>query len=684
MSASGGPSFVQDLAVVLGVAGVTAGLARRLGQSPIVGYLAAGFLVGPHIPVPLFADQARVQGLAEFGVVLVMFAVGLEFRFARLLALLPRAGLTASVQIGALGLLGVLVGERLGFDGLEQVFLGAGLAISSTMVVTRVFEGTPVDARSRDLVLGVLVVQDVVAVVLIAVLTAVAHGAGLSATEIGVLLAELFGALLALGGLGLLIVPGVVRRTLATGSPELAVVGVGALAFGFAGLAAALGYSAALGAFLGGVTCAESGLSTQIEHLLRPVRDLFAAIFFVSIGMVVDPLVALGQLPAVAVLTPLVVLGQLGAVSLAGVLSGNGLRASITAGLSLGQVGEFGFLLAAIGVAGGAGPELPAVLVSVALITAFTTPIAVRSADRVVHAIDHVLPHRVQRLLSLYEAWFERLRTLPERSPLGRLAGVIALDAVAVAGLSVMAALWAPSVRGGLERAGVAPGAARWVLPVAVLGVIVPLAVAAVRSTRALATRIAADGVPGAGPGAQAARALVEATVQLVVLLAVGLPVAAVIRPFLGPWGDLLGLGPLLGLWGISRIWRRAGDVEATVRSGAHDLMERLVRAPPTGRVAPAPPSLPGLDGVRILRLEPGTVAVGRTLAELDLRVVTGASVVAIRGPDREVVAPTGHERLQAGEWLGLLGTEDAVKAACALLSTAADQRPTDNEAASG
>ena len=161
--------LIADLAVVTMVAALTGMLARRVGQPSILGYLLAGLIVGPYIPIPLFADPHRMEELAEVGVVLVMFAVGLEFRIKRLVEILPLSGLTAAVQIGALAWGGFTVGSLLGWSTSASVCLGAALSISSTMVVSAVLRTRPVDEDVRAHVFGVLVVQDVVAIVLMAV-----------------------------------------------------------------------------------------------------------------------------------------------------------------------------------------------------------------------------------------------------------------------------------------------------------------------------------------------------------------------------------------------------------------------------------------------------------------------------------------------------------------------------------
>ncbi|MCA9711323.1 MAG: cation:proton antiporter, partial [Myxococcales bacterium] len=271
-------SLVTDLALVLGVAALTGTAFRALRQPPILGYLLAGLIVGPYIPIPLFADVERVRELSEFGVVLVMFAVGLEFSLGRVAAVLPLAGVTGLVQMGGMFWAGNLLGASLGLTPAGAVFLGASVAISSTMVVTKVFELHRPPADVRGIVLGVLVLQDLVAVVLIAVVTAVAEGSGLAPAALASTLGRLLGVLAAATGLGLLLVPRMTRKIAGLRSPEVSTVFALGLCFSLAAIMEHLGYSPALGAFLAGMLVAESGLGRRFEHLVAPLRDAFAAV----------------------------------------------------------------------------------------------------------------------------------------------------------------------------------------------------------------------------------------------------------------------------------------------------------------------------------------------------------------------------------------------------------------------
>lgn len=676
-----GSAFFADLALVLGVAGVTAVVARSIRQSTVLGYLLAGLIVGPYLPIPVFADSERVAALAEFGVVLVMFALGLEFRVAKLLRVLPISGLTGLVQVAFLAWCGFTVGTLLGWRTIESVFLGASLSISSTMVVSKVFDQVEVERDARQFVLGVLVVQDVLAIVLIAVLTAVVAGSGLGPGELLATLGRLAAVLLALTVGGMLVVPRLVRVVARLGSREILVVVAVGLSFGLARLAQELGYSAALGAFLAGILVAESGRASAVEPLVQPLRDVFAAVFFVSVGMSVDPRLAAEHVPTTVLVFAVVVLAQFGSVSVAGLLSGLGIRRSVTAGLALGQIGEFSFILAAIGVEGGVvRPELQSVLVTVAVLTAFTTPLFVGAAGRVVHSVDRRLPHRVQHLLSLYGSWVDRFRAgqrdPASRTPVRRAVRALGIDALGLLLLLAGCVAWLADVAGWVE--------ARFLLPAwgalgAVVAVVVaagaPLLVGLVRNTAKLASWIGDSVLARYDEPSPAARLAAHSSRVMVVLgllLAVGMPSIAVLRPLLDAAYGMASLALVVTGIGV-HLWRNAGAMETEYRSGVEGLAELVARQAQegSGRAEPAagaPALPPGLETARSLPVREGCAAVGRTLADLDLRARTGATVVAIQRADAQLLLPTGRERLEVGDTLALVGSGGAIARARELL----------------
>ncbi|MEZ4322557.1 MAG: cation:proton antiporter [Myxococcota bacterium] len=653
---SGSPELIADLAIVTATAAVTGLAARRLGQPSILGYLLAGLIVGPYIPIPLFADQHRIEALAEVGVVLVMFAVGLELRIARLVRILPVSGLTAAVQMGALAWAGFVVGSLLGWSSPASVCLGAALAISSTMVVSGVLQTQPVDEDVRSHVFGVLVVQDVAAIVLIAVVTTLAEGQEVDATRLMWLVAQLGGVVLAMLAVGMVVMPRVVRAAAAEKDSEaLAVIAAGA-AFAFAAVAGLFEYSVALGAFIAGVVVAESGRGHVVEHAIEPLRAVFAALFFVSIGMTVDPVVAWSSLPLALGLTALVVTAQLLSVTLASVLSGSDLRKAVLSGLVLGQIGELSFILASIATAGGVTPpETLPTLVTVATLTAFTTPLFLRRGDALVASIDQHLPRWVHHLLDGYASFIRQARDRGDGSAFTRPTIALSLDWAAV---MLLLLLRQPVLRALPDHG--------WAVNVGLVVLAVPFVVGLFRSARAWLGALKKASSRAPGPVARS----VEALGALGMLVGIAMPTLAVVRPMLsGSWLEVV-LGALLVAAAVAT-FRRVATFETAYTSGVARVASGLASqaaVPDDATPAPPVPQMPAFDHVEIA-VEPGASAEGRSLTELDLRSRTGATVLAICRGEETCVLPTGHEILRAHDRLAVSGAPDAVARARQVLA---------------
>jgi CPA2 family monovalent cation:H+ antiporter-2 len=258
-------AFLVALTIVLGVAAVTTVVFQRLHQPVVLGYILAGFIVGPNVPLPIFADREVVQTLSELGVILLMFSLGLEFSLGRLLHLGPTVSLTALLQSSLMVWLGYVVGQLFGWTRLESLFTGAIIAISSTTIIAKAFEEQGIRGPLRELVVGILIVEDLIAILMMAALTAIASGAGLSAEEIFATSARLLAFLVALVTVGLLVVPRAVRAIQRLGRPETTLVASIGFCFGISLLAHTFGYSVALGAFIAGSLIAESGEQEPIH-----------------------------------------------------------------------------------------------------------------------------------------------------------------------------------------------------------------------------------------------------------------------------------------------------------------------------------------------------------------------------------------------------------------------------------
>src|SRR6476646_2225848 len=300
-------TFLENLALVLCTAAVTSFVFQRLKQPVVFGYLLAGMIVGPYLPTHLAADERVLRTLSELGVILLMFTLGLEFRLTQVATIAATSGLAALLETTGMFGLGYVAGHLLGWTTIESVFTGAIVSISSTTIIAKAFSERDVDSKLKEVVFGILIVEDLIAIVLIALLTATATGVGLSPWNLTITVVRLVTFLVGLVGFGILIIPRFVRGVVTLQRDETLLVGAIGLCFACAFLAYKFGYSVALGAFFGGSLVAESGESLRIEVLVHPVRDMFVAIFFVSVGSLIDPRIVVEHWPAVLFLTALVI-----------------------------------------------------------------------------------------------------------------------------------------------------------------------------------------------------------------------------------------------------------------------------------------------------------------------------------------------------------------------------------------
>lgn len=680
-------SFLQNLAIVLCVAAVATVVFQRLHQPVVFGYLLAGTIIGPHIPVPLVADAATVQALSELGVILLMFSLGLEFTFRKLVEVSPRAGPVAVIQSTALMSIGYMVGQLLGFTTMESIFAGAMISISSTTIIVKAFQEQKVKGRVAELVFGILIIEDLIAIFLLAILTTITRSGTISATDLGETAVRLGMFLAGLIGVGLLIVPRAIRLVQRLGQPETTLIASIGICFAAALLALNFGYSVALGAFIAGSLVAESGHEVEIEHLVRPVRDVFAAIFFVSVGMIFDPNAVIDHWDAVLGLTLAVMFGNVVIVSIVAFLVGLGRRTSMRAGMSLAQIGEFSFIIAGVGVASGVvGNFLYPVAIAVAAITTLTTPLLIRFSRRAAESIDHWLPDPIQTVTALYSSWIEKVRNAPRpagaRSAAPRVIRIILLDAVLLIAVVIGANLEIDRVTTIVgEITGLSPGRVRLIVALAGGVIIVPLMFGVITSARALGRILAARAFPEVQPGkmdpADAPRRALVIVVQVAVVIVVGIPVVAITQPFL-PANEGAAVFAILTLILLLALWRNAENLQGHARAGAQIIASALAQQmastdgasdTDTTRLKLANTIVPGLGEPVAIRVAPQSLAAGRSLASLNLRGATGATVLAIRRGDEQIPNPLGREVIYAGDLLAVAGARDALAVAKGVLA---------------
>ncbi len=682
---------IQDLGIILGVAAVTSLISQRLKQPPVLGYLLAGMIIGPHVPgVEIGGEEsyALTHALSELGVILLMFTIGIEFSLRKIAKIGVSAGLTAVIEVGLMISLGYLVGRLFGWTALESLFMGACLGISSTMLVAKAFEEQKLRGGFVEVTFAVLVFEDMIAILLLAVLTAVASGTGLSPGEFALTIGKLLGFLLALLAFGLLVVPRFIRGVVRVGQGETLLIAGIAVCFGMAALASAAGYSVALGAFMAGMLVSESGEGPKVEHLIKPLRDVFAAIFFISVGITIDPVTVAENWLPVLVFTALVLGGKLFGVSLGAFLSGNGLKNSVRAGMSLAQIGEFSFIIATLGATPHAtSTTIFRTAVGVPLLPPLTPPLMTRRPEAAAAAVDRRLPGRLQTFVTFYDAWLEQLRAAPTTvSTWARIRGAILMLAVdAVLLLAVLAGSrlvqWR-MVTAISERFTLSPVIvdAAWIGATMVIAAI--FFVGVLRRTAALARILAEVVVPAKREGkldlGSAPRRVFTVALELALSLVIGLPLVAASQPFL-PLSSGLVVFVLVIAALAYNVWRSVANLQGHMRAGTELIVEMLARQSregghkPEESIVEASGMLPGFPGMLPVRLVAGSPAIGRTIGQLNLRLRAGATERAINrqggeGEGAGTVMPTARERLQEGDVVTVAGTQEATEAAREIL----------------
>lgn len=675
-------AFLTSLTIVLAVAAVTTVLCHLLRQPVVLGYLVAGVLVGPAMPVPALVDPAVIQTLSELGVILLMFSLGLEFSLRRLVRGGVGAGLTALLETSLMIWLGFVVARALGWSSRESLFAGAIVSISSTAIASRALAEGRAEGPLRELVLGVLLVEDLIAILLVAALTALSTGTGLSAANMAVTASRLAFFLAALVAVGMLLVPRGARLLHRLGRPEITLIASVGFCFAVSCLARALGYSVALGAFIAGSLLAESGEHREIERLVRPLRDVFVAIFFVSVGVLIDPAAMLRHGREIAALTALVLVGKVVGVTTGALLTGHSARTSLQSGMSMAQIGEFSFILAALGTTLHATrPFVYPVAVAVSAVTTLATPWLARASRPAVGLLDRVIPERFHTFAALYASWIDQLRRRPQGSSRGarirRLARRLVLDAT----LTVLIVVAASLARGrlvGFVRGSfsLGPWLARAVVVAAVLVAVAPLLAGVIRVSQRLGLTLAEGALPRAKHGAvdlaRAPRRALVVTLQLALVLLTGLPILAVTQPTVGGLWVPACFAVLVGAAAVSFL-RGATELQGHVQAGVEAIVEALFANAPgdaerasdaAGTLEQVRTMLRGLGEPVPVGVPRGSAAVGRSLAALDLRGGTGATVLAIRRGEREIIVPAAEELVQAGDVLALAGSHDAIQSA--------------------
>lgn len=574
-------SFLRDLAIILLVAGGVVIVFQRLRQPAVLGYILAGMLIGPHVLGLLEGDQKAISDIADLGVVLLMFTLGLDFSIGKLRRVGGAVMLVVVGEVGFMLMLGYQLGLAFGWGRVSAMFLGGAVSLSSTMVIIKVLREqdslrTPF---ARDVV-SLLVGEDVLSVILLTMLTAVAIGGGIeTGTALSVLGHLLLFVVVAIF-LGLLILPRLVNYVASFQRDEMLLVTVLGICFGASLLADLSGLSVALGAFIAGAVVAESRCTKRIETLVEPLRDMFAALFFVAIGMLIDPRLLLEYWLPALVVALVILVGKPLASGLGTLLAGHGAGQGLRTGLSMAAIGEFSFVMIAIGASHNAINEaLYPVVVGAAVICMAVSPHLLARADGVARLVRRGMPRSWQEVVRDYTEWLSHVRPVKENAAVAamfrRFLWHIGVNITLVVALFLLGAWFNAHDRGWFAHFGIGAQvrhASIWALA---LFLSLPMLVAVYRKAEALGMLLAELGIRAsiAGKYTQGLRRVLASIIPLATLILLAIIVLNLSSTILPPRSVALAL-VVVGVVVALILWRSLVRLHARFQAAIKGTLE--------------------------------------------------------------------------------------------------------------
>lgn len=662
-------NLVRDLAVILVSAGAFTIISKALKQPLILGYILAGFLVGPHISwFPGITSEETVHQWSEIGIIFLMFGLGLEFSFKKLLKVGSSALVTAGSKFLGVFVLGFVTGQAMGWTAMESIFLGGLLSMSSTMVVLKSYDDMGLKGRPwAGMVFGTLVVEDLIAILLMVLLSTMAVSNQFAGGEMLFNLAKLAFFLILWFLVGIYVIPSILKRARRFLNNEiLLIVSIG-LCFGMVALAETVGFSSALGAFVMGSILAETIESEHIEHLVSPIKDLFGAIFFVSVGMMVAPAVIAEHWLTILIITLLVMLTHILFAGAGILMTGGGLRNAVHTGFSLAQLGEFGFIIAGVGVTLGVMREfIYPVIIAVSVITTFTTPYMIKLAEPAYGGLIKLLP----------EKWIARLDAPEQKSR--------STAAEQSEWKKLLRAYFLRIVLYGVVLVAIMIGSKQFLEPLAsrlfpdwspFIHNLVVVAVTLV----VMAPFLYGMAISSGSINAHAAKLLAEKNANkwplagLVLtrtFLAISMILSVIASHFsLAGWAVVLIIvGGFVFVIASRSTMHRYSALEQRFLSNLNEKEEaERKRHPVTNSVRN---KMAGYDvHLELLDVSPDSIFVGKQLKEIPFRAETGANLIKIQRGSQSITIPSGEMRIFPYDKLLAVGTSAQIDALRAMLS---------------
>lgn len=641
-------SLITDLAFILILGAVTTLFFKLIKQPVVLGYIVAGFLASPNFEyLPSVTTESNIEFWAQIGIVVLLFSLGLEFSFKKLLNAGGSAVVTALIIVIGMMCAGFCMGRILGFTNINCLFLGGMLSMSSTTIIIKAFNDLGITHKKfASQVFAVLIVEDLFAVLMMVILSSIAINDSVQGSEMLMSVSKLLFFLIIWFAVGVFVLPSFLnacRRFL--NSETLLIVSMG-LCLGMAVFSVYCGFSLALGAFVMGSILAGTSFAERIEHVTMPVKDLFGSVFFISVGMMVDPHVIVEYASPILILSAVVIVGMILFGTFGMLVSGQTLKVAIESGFSLTQIGEFAFIIATLGMQLGVlNPTIYPIVVAVSVLTTFTTPYFIRMADPAYRFVERHLPSKFHFLIDRYSADTETQSETGRvwRAVLKRYIWRILLYACTLTAICLISVKWMLPM-----LLSIAPDWGREIAAVIVLVAMSPFLFALSYPTSKRAER----------------EILLKANARfdmpLVVMrlfrliIALGFICYALSGIFSARIGFIAGIGVFLLITIVfaKRLGRRMKVIE---QKFLNNLNERELRK--SGRNNNIVANL----HLSFMNVGFGCPYVGMRLADTDLRSRYGVSIASIQRSTTSIPVPAGNVRIFPGDTLSIIGTEEQI-----------------------
>lgn len=654
-------SLISDLAFLLILAAVTTLFFKWIKQPVVLGYIVAGFLASPNFTyLPSITTEQNIEFWAQMGIVILLFSLGLEFSFKKLLNAGGSAVVTALIIVSGMMCCGFAIGRFLGFTNINSLFLGGMLSMSSTTIIIKAFNDLHISHKKfASLVFAVLIVEDLFAVVMMVVLSSIAVNNSVAGGEMLMNISKLIFFLVIWFAVGVFILPSLLnlnRRFL--NSETLLVVSMG-LCLGMAVFSVYCGFSLALGAFVMGSILAGTSFAERIEHVTAPVKDLFGAIFFISVGMMVNPNIIVEYAAPILILSAVVIVGMIVFGTTGMLVTGQTLKVAIESGFSLTQIGEFAFIIATLGMQLGVlDSSIYPIVVAVSVLTTFTTPYFIRMADPFYKFVKKLLPARLHFLIDRYSdsASCESETGLLWKTVLKRYLWRILLYSSVLIAITILSREFLFPI---LKK--ISPDWGRLICTCITFSIMAPflLALSYPASKKTERDRLIATNAKFDLP------LIIMSFFRLI--LALGFMVY-MLKSFYS-WSVAasagLGIFLLLMFFFSKRVRKRMRSIEEKF---LNNLNERELRR--SGRNNNVISNL----HMAYMNVSYGCPIVGRRLADSGLRNTYGVSIASIQRGSKLLPVPDGETRIFPGDVLGVIGTDDEIQRLIPVIEAPVDE----------